>query len=586
MPKKKNGLGNFGSFNIKGYNEKTTKGKSVGAAGTYPGNRQFGSSVHRTVIEKYDIDSDWTRWRKGIEYYYSGAYLDFDELEAVLYQGTEDEINVLFDSKQFATNNADSRSHYTAKRRMMSNKQLGTVIEKLVDKTLYQSEYERNEIWLKIQQEELSNISPLRRSVGERITDGVTSANILNVLTANKKPAVYSGKTINKDTVEIKISLSKASIEATPFITKNYGNLNSLIGQIGYFPDFLIDRNLGQSETFKDGAKYFEVLVNEQLTNKFFKLLDNTSELPPSLLDISQLEEIYSTSQSTGTIEANFTFQKSDYQEYFGNQYLTADVVEQDVSQLSYSVMPFTIQSILIVGNQLELTAVQQQGSINLFTAGEEFNWIICADNSFTKEIVDNDSDGNYLHQEPRPGEERWKRLITDIDPWYDSVFTENSSLQYAEVFCCSCPDFSHAVIRMPEATTDDGTISNRQRRFPIPSAMSSPSYEQSGVIGAAGILQSWETSKYKHSFRICKHTVASMFINKIKVQEPKAYPSFDSRNKFEQRLKKDMDEVADEFRSQLKRSKITTAEVIFMLSQGLNLDDMETAFVMLNSNY
>ena len=46
------------------------------------------------------------------------------------------------------------------------------------------------------------------------------------------------------------------------------------------------------------------------------------------------------------------------------------------------------------------------------------------------------------------------------------------------------------------------------------------------------------------------------------------------------------MDEVADEFRSQLKHSKITTAEVIFMLSQGLNLDDMETAFVMLNSNY
>ena len=586
MPKKKNGLGNFGSFKIKGYNDKTTKGKSVGAAGTYPGNRQFGSSVHRTVIEKYDIDSDWTRWRKGIEYYYSGAYLDFDELEAVLYQGTEDEINVLFDSKQFATNNADSRSHYTAKRTILENKNLGTVVEKYVNKQVYQSEYDRNEIWLKIQQEELSNISPLRRSIGERITDGVTSANILNVLTEDKKPAVYTGKTIDQDNVEIKITLSKLDIEATPFIVRNFGNLNALIGQIGYFPDFLIDRNLGISETFNDGAKYFDVLVNEELTNKTFKLLDNTSELPPSLLDINALDEIYSTSQATGTIKANFTFQKTDYQEYFGSQYLTAEVVQQEVNQLSYSVMPFTIQSILIIDNQLELTAVQQQGSINLFTAGEQFNWIICADNSFTKKIIDNDSDGNYLHKEPAPGEERWRRLITDVDPWSDPIFTESSSLHYAEVFCCSCPDFSHAVIRMPEATNDDGTISNRQRRFPIPSAMSSPSYEKSGVIGAAGVLQSWETAKYKHSFRICKHTIAAMFINKIKVQEPKAYPSFDSRNKFEQRLKKDMDEVADEFRSQLKRSKITTAEVIFMLSQGLNLDDIETAFVLLNSNY
>tara|TARA_B100000524_G_scaffold345306_1_gene243729 strand:+ start:579 stop:2339 length:1761 start_codon:yes stop_codon:yes gene_type:complete len=586
MPKKKNGLGNFGSFNIKGFNEKTTKGKSVGAAGTYPGNRQFGSSVHRTVIEKYDIDSNWTRWRKGIEYYYSGAYLDFDELEAVLYQGTEDEINVLFDSKQFATNNADSRSHYTARRTMLGNKQLGTIVEKYVDKTLYQSEYDRNEIWLKIQQDELSDISPLRRSIGERITDGVTSANILNVLTIDKKPAVYSGKTIGQDNIEIKITLSKSAVEATPFITKNFGNFSSLIGQIGYFPDFLIDRNLDLSETFNDGAKYFEVLVSEELANKSFKLLDNTSELPPSLLDINELDEIYSTAHATGAIKANFTFQKADYQRYFKSQYLTADVVQQEVNQLSYSVMPFAIQSILIVGNQLELTAVQQQGSINLFTAGEQFNWIICADNSFTKKIIDNDADGNYLHKEPPPGEERWKRLITDIDPWIDPVFTENSSLQYAEVFCCSCPDFSHAAIRMPEAINDDGTSNNKQRRFPIPSAMSSASYEKSGVIGAAGILQSWETSKYKHSFRLCKHTIAAMFINKIKVQEPKAYPSFDSRNKFEQRLKKDMDEVANEFRSQLKRSKITTAEVIFMLSQGLNLDDIETAFVMLNSNY
>ena len=76
------------------------------------------------------------------------------------------------------------------------------------------------------------------------------------------------------------------------------------------------------------------------------------------------------------------------------------------------------------------------------------------------------------------------------------------------------------------------------------------------------------------------------MFINKLKVQEPKSYPSFDSRNKFEQRLKKDMDEMGAEFKAQLKRSGITTAEIVFMLALGLNLDEIETAYVMLNSSY
>ena len=69
-------------------------------------------------------------------------------------------------------------------------------------------------------------------------------------------------------------------------------------------------------------------------------------------------------------------------------------------------------------------------------------------------------------------------------------------------------------------------------------------------------------------------------------MQEPKAVPSFESRIKFEQRLKKDMDEVGVEFKAQLRRSNITTAEIVFMLAQGLNLNEIETAFVMLNSKF
>ena len=61
MPRKQNGFGNTKSFSVKAnekIDSKISKGKGVGAAGFYPSNRQYGTSVHRSVIEKYNLDSD------------------------------------------------------------------------------------------------------------------------------------------------------------------------------------------------------------------------------------------------------------------------------------------------------------------------------------------------------------------------------------------------------------------------------------------------------------------------------------------------------------------------------------------------
>lgn len=586
MAKKQNGFGKADSFNVKNFSSRIDKGKQVGAAGQYPGNRQFGSSVHRSVIEKYDIDSDWTRWRKGIEYYYSGSYLDFEDLEAVLYQGTLDEVSVLFDGKQFSTANSDSRSHYTAKRKMLTNKNLGSVVEVLNDSRAYRDNHDRHEIWVRVEHSNVSSTSSMRRVIGERLTDGMTSANVLNVLTTDQRPTRYGGKTINEDKANLTVSINLSEIEATSYVQDNRGNLESLIGTIGYFPQFLIERNLDGTEDFLDDSEYFSVSVDDDLAGYEFMLLANTSELPPALMDIQSLTPIYTTTAAASSLKSRFTFQKSDYQRFFGQQYLTAEVVRSEVSELSFVVMPFIVKSVLVVNGALEITAEPFQSSLKLFTSGESENWIIFADDSFTKSVVDNDSNGNYLHDPPAPNEPLWQRLITNVDPWTSATFSLNNILEFAEVFCCSCPDFSHAVIRMPEATGDDNKPRNRQRKYPLPSAMGTASYDQAGLNEVAGVMQSWETAKYKSSFRLCKHTIAAMFINKIKVQEPNTYPSLDSRIKFEQRLKKDMDEVGDEFKAQLKRSSITTAEVVFMLSQGLNLDDVETAIVMLNANY
>ena len=84
----------------------------------------------------------------------------------------------------------------------------------------------------------------------------------------------------------------------------------------------------------------------------------------------------------------------------------------------------------------------------------------------------------------------------------------------------------------------------------------------------------------------MCKHSIAAMFIEKIKVKEPNSYPTIESREAFEKKLADDIAEVVDEFRASYKRGGITALEVVFALAQGLNLDDVETAYVVLNSTF
>ena len=74
MPRKQNGFGSASSFAFNKVNNKVSRGKGQGAAGFYPSNRQFGTTVQRSVIEQFDLNSTWIRWRKGLEFYYQAAW--------------------------------------------------------------------------------------------------------------------------------------------------------------------------------------------------------------------------------------------------------------------------------------------------------------------------------------------------------------------------------------------------------------------------------------------------------------------------------------------------------------------------------
>jgi hypothetical protein len=192
-----------------------------------------------------------------------------------------------------------------------------------------------------------------------------------------------------------------------------------------------------------------------------------------------------------------------------------------------------------------------------------------------------------YYHQLGAPDEEPWMRINTDIDPWMDEIFTSGEPLKPATVYSCSCPNHAQAILRAPQETDDTNTRRiNRQRRYPLPTVLGQNDLTGTGLQQAAGRIESWESREHKMSFKMCKHSIASMFIEHIKTQEPNKYPTLDSRLAFEEKLKKEMDEVGEEFVASYKRGGITALEIVFAMAQGLNLDDVELAYVVLNSKF
>ena len=142
-------------------------------------------------------------------------------------------------------------------------------------------------------------------------------------------------------------------------------------------------------------------------------------------------------------------------------------------------------------------------------------------------------------------------------------------------------------MLRAPQDTQGAGTRkANRQTKYPLPTVKGRADFDQIGLSQAAGRIESWESREHRMAFKMCKHSIAAMFIEKLKLKEPNSYPTIDAREAFEEKLSKDIAEVGDEFIASYKRGGITTLEIIFALAQGLNLDEIETAYVVLNSNY
>ncbi len=596
MPRKQNGFGNTKSLGFKG-SGRVDKGKGVGSPGTYPSNRRYGSSVHRTIIEKYNLDSNWTKWRKGFEYYNQAAWYRLEnynpitqeyetaQIKSKLYQGTDYEVDVVFEGYKFATKNSDSNNHYVMKRTTVSSPDLGVINQVLNDDLKYGEQKKYREIWCRGTPGADSRL--LFRMIGERLTDGETEATLNYLLTEQELPALYIGKTSEDPTV-VKVTVPLLDLIEQPG-AESIESYQDLVGKICYIPNFYQEKDIALVDKveFTDDDYYWSVDVEDFVPGMRMSILDPTQEdLPPSLYDINTLPVLFKTDNCDFEVKGKYLYKKDNYQRYYGKQYLTADLVEQQVDSASYTVMPFTILGVEEIGGNLIFTSVPFDSEFRMTAPLGVQGILVFADWSFTKLSID-EYDGNYYHNPGKPGSEPWMRIDTDVKPWMDEVFTQGNPIQPATVYTCSCPNHSHAILRAPQSTQDSGTRkTNRQSRFPMPTVMGKNDYDALSSNKAAGVYESWENREHRMSFKMCKHSIAAMFIEHIKIQEPNEYPTLEARLDFEEKLAKEIEEVAEEFNLSYKRGGITALEVIFALAQGLNLDDVETAYVMLNSNF
>jgi hypothetical protein len=591
MPRKQNGFGKAKSLAFKP-SKGVHQAKAKGAAGYYPSNRRYGTSVHRSVIESYNLDSDWVKWRKGYEYYNRAAWYKLEtynplteeyeetKIQSKLYQGTDYEIDVEFTGYKFATKNSDSNNHYVMKRETLSNVNLGTITSVQNDELKYPEQKANREILVSGTGATDSRL--LLQMIGERLTDGETEASLNYVLNNKLHPGLYIGKSPVDEPVEIKATLKKGTLDA---------DIQDYVGKIIYVKQFYREKPIGDvtSIEFIDDASTFDVAIEDELIGVPVDILDpGDSILPPSLLDIGNLDVLASTTADSVSIKGVYRYDKSLYQRFFGQQYLTAQVVEQEIVGVSYTVMPFKILGIsetIGFDQTVEIVAVPFLGEFKLYTDISNAT-LSFADWSFTKTDVD-EYDGDYYHPQGAPGSKKWMRINTDIDPWMDEVFTSGDPLKPATLYTCSCPNHAQAILRAPQETDDEDTRrNNRQLRYPLPTVMGQNDYQGSALQQAAGRIESWESREHRMGFKMCKHSIAAMFIDKIKVKEPSEYPSLDAREVFEDKLSKEMNEVGDRFNSSYRRGGITSLEVVFALAQGLNLDDVELAYVILNSNF
>ena len=140
-------------------------------------------------------------------------------------------------------------------------------------------------------------------------------------LTDNKRPAIYIGKALPDDLTVVTVSIPKDQLEQAQIVQDAGGDFNVLIGELGYIRDFYLESNIDNSNlrvtdevNFTDFDNFFTVQATDTKQNVFFSILDQNTQIPPTLLDLRDLETVFKTDNADTTLGGTFVCNKSLYQ--------------------------------------------------------------------------------------------------------------------------------------------------------------------------------------------------------------------------------------------------------------------------------
>ena len=167
------------------------------------------------------------------------------------------------------------------------------------------------------------------------------------VLRENNEPALYIGKSRPDKLTEVTCQIDTAVLNSSQWIEDRGNNYQALVGKVVYVPQFFAERPIDSPSTLNvlDENEFFGIDLVDKGQSEIV-VLDNDTDLPPSLYDISTLKPIISDPDGTFTIEGSYIYRKETYQRFFGRQYLTGGLVMETAESLSYSVMPYIIQGV------------------------------------------------------------------------------------------------------------------------------------------------------------------------------------------------------------------------------------------------
>lgn len=569
MPRKKNGWGNSDSFKFKKVPTNIKAGKRTGASGMYPSDRQFGTLITRSAIEKYNIDSKWARWRRGYELYTKADYVDYTtDLTATVFSNTVDKLTTSFSVRRFPTKQSDSSVRYVAKRSVASQPTFGTIGSLILnDQLTYPNKKSKEELWTSI-----ASYDPLiQKLLGEQFTDGEVSASLKTLIASDEKPAVFQGESVAENNTTV-YTIPWSGIIASDFVVKNGGNINSLEGQLVVVSDMPSFHTSGIS--FTDGPYDITVDMSMSSTNKTVKIFDVTNlTADESLFMPTTTPVIFTTSSATVEMTDKYSVKKEPYQSYWGRQYFSASLLEPRITQYSVETPPVYIKTVKRSNNGLnaEITTIPYESKILLHGDASD-GYFVWSDYSFTKKVAVTGSDKD--------------QYFIDVDPWIDQTWVSGDTLKLADSIGCNCSSFTKGMLSSPEtlygSIAEAKRIRNRQIKYPLPSAGQNKDIEGMS-FAMAGIINSWKTAHDKLDFKCCKHSIAGMFIDDLKVVEPSTYPTYEGRVQFEEVLNKQTDDAEAEITSiSTERAELRLTDFIYTIGQLMQKSDSEVASIIL----